>query len=53
LVQAGDSAAAANALHCLIVDESLRHRLGLTGRQRTAAFAPAPIVEKLVALYRY
>jgi glycosyltransferase involved in cell wall biosynthesis len=53
LAPPGDTAAAAELLCRLVADEELRRRLGASGRQRAAAFAPAPIVEKLVALYGY
>ncbi len=53
LVPPADAAAAAEALRRLIADEDLRRRLGASGRKRATAFAPAPIVQKLVALYGY
>lgn len=46
-----DVASAVAALRRVIADAGLRRRLGASGRQRVAAYAPESITEQLLALY--
>lgn len=46
-----DTAAAAAALRRLVGDAELRRSLGAAGRQRSAAYLPAAVTERLLELY--
>lgn len=51
LVAAGDIPAMVTAIERLASDPLLRRRLGAEGRQRAAAFRPAPVAEALMEMY--
>ncbi len=52
LFAAGDSAAAAEALECLVYSESLRRKLGHEGLLRSSQYTPQRIAEQIFHAYR-
>ncbi|MES1943260.1 glycosyltransferase [Salinisphaera sp. PC39] len=52
LAEPGDPAGLAHILERLVRDPALRRRLGEAGRRRVAAYAPAAMAERYLALYR-